>query len=97
MCDHELYNVVEMFSESNLNFLEELLTYCDLHKWIRLLLDFIYSFEINATTGVITTSTQLDRELRPEPFNLMVTATDQDESVVDRNRVSVPLTITGIP
>ena len=54
------------------------------------------SFEINSTSGVIKTLSRLDRELRQEPFNLMVTATDQDETVASRNQVSVPLTITGM-
>ena len=56
---------------------------------------YFSSFEINATSGIIQTSSQLDRELRQEAFNLMVTATDQDENVANRNQVSVPLTITG--
>lgn len=54
------------------------------------------SFEINATSGVISTSSRLDRELRPDPFNLIVIATDRDESVADRNQVSVSLTIYGM-
>lgn len=54
------------------------------------------SFEINVTSGVISTSSQLDREQRVAPFNLLVTATDQDESVANRNQVSAPLVITGM-
>jgi hypothetical protein len=45
---------------------------------------------------VITTSSLLDREQSAEPFNLLVIATDQDESVTNRNQVSIPLVITGM-
>ena len=73
---------------------------CDILKIIwcyaSLLYSLFYSFAINATSGVISTSSQLDREQRAEPFNLLVTATDQDETVANRNQVSVSLIITGL-
>ncbi len=45
-----------------------------------------YSFLINSSTGVIVTVVELDRESRPMPFELVVTATDLDGNPVDRNR-----------
>ncbi len=41
---------------------------------------------INSSTGVIVTVVELDRETRPMPFELVVTATDLDGNSVDRNR-----------
>ncbi len=54
-----------------------------------------YSFMINSSTGVIVTVVELDRETRPSPFDLIVTATDMDGNPVDRNRGDAQVIITS--
>lgn len=50
---------------------------------------------INSSTGVIVTVVELDRETRPSPFDLIVTATDMDGNPVDRNRGDAQVIITS--
>ncbi len=53
------------------------------------------SFIINGSTGEIRTVVTLDRESRPESFDLVASATDQDQNSVDRNIGRAQVIITS--
>ncbi len=50
---------------------------------------------IDSSTGAIVTVVELDRETRPLPFDLVVTAMDMDGNPVDRNRGEARVIITS--